>query len=239
MEHQFFEIDSPKYKTDMESDLHNSVWVDTALVALPMITCDACGKWGGTDKLRMPVPAELASELGPFPRAAQAIPLEEWKRRSKRWAELLQVPVETLRPTMRIGPPYGAVQGKIRDDVIHPMPGYIWVQDRVKEAVVSAGFTGVRPVEVNLDKGGMPRLWELVVEGKALRTGSTPESLVRCQLCGRLRFPNPEHLTVDTERWDGSDFFTLDHNPAWIIVTERVRDLFVREAFSNCEFLPI
>jgi hypothetical protein len=204
-----------------------------------MVTCDACGKWGGSNKLHVSVPAELAAELGTFPGPNYAIPLEEWKRRSLRWAQLLGVPVEKLEPSMDIGPPYGAVQGKIQDDVIHAMPGYIWVQDRVKDAVVAAGFTGVRPVEVKLDKEGMPRLWELYIEGKAFRVGSTLESLLECALCGRTKFPNPKHLTVDVDRWDGSDFFNLDGNDGMAFVTERVRDLFVREAFSNCEFLPI
>jgi hypothetical protein len=223
----------------MESDLHNSVWVDNAFVLLPMITCDACGEWGGSGKLRIPVPPELATELGTFRELNYAIPLEDWKCRSLRWADLLHVPVASLEPSMNIGPPYGAVQGKIQDDVIHAMPGYIWVQDRVKDAVVAAGFTGVRPVEVKLDKEGMPRLWELYIEGKAFRVGSTPESLLECALCGRTKFRNPKDLTVDVDRWDGSDFFNLDGNSNMAFVTERVHDLFVREAFSNCEFLPI
>jgi hypothetical protein len=94
-------------------------------------------------------------------------------------------------------------------------------------------------VEVVLDKEGCPRLWELNVNGRAFRAGSTLDTLVVCHHCGITKFPNPQDLTVDVARWDGSDFFNLDMNPNMLFVTERVRALFLRERFSNCEFQPV
>jgi len=240
MSTSFFRLDTPKYATDHESDRRNTVWVARPFVRLPAATCDVCGTWSSSKKLRVDVPQALIAELGTFPGMQEPLPWEEWQRRRAEWATALNIAPEQLKPSTKLGPPYGKVQRKTKEDVIHASPGYVWVQERVKKAIEQAGFRGVGLVEVIVDKKKeCPQLWELVVEGHGFRPGHTAESLRDCQQCGRQIFPNPEDLTVDVSRWDGSDFFDLDGNPNMIFVTERVRDLFVREGFSNCAFYPI
>lgn len=240
MSTSFFRLTTPRYATDHESDRRNTVWVADPLVGLPPTICELCGNsWASNARLRVPVPQELADEVGTFPGVRTPLPWEEWRRRRIRWAALLNVAPDMLVPGLDIGPPYGEVRRKTKEDVIHASPGYVWVQERVKGAIEQAGFSGVKLVEVVLDKRDCPRLWELDVHGHGFRPGTTAESLRDCQRCGRLVFPNPEDLTVDVSRWDGSDFFDLDRNTAMIFVTERVRDLFVRERFSNCAFNPV
>ncbi len=38
--------------------------------------------------------------------------------------------------------------------------------------------------------------------------------------------------------WDGSDLFTLDDIPGAVLVTERVRRIFIKEKVTNCKFRP-
>lgn len=239
MSTSFFRLDEPKYATDHESDRRNTVWVGRPFVRLPAVTCDLCGTWGSGKKLRVPVPQALIAELGTFPGVQEPLPWREWQRRRVEWAAALHVEPEVLEPSTKFGPPHGDVRRKTKEDVIHASPGDVWVQERVKVAIEEAAFTGVQFVEVVLNKKDCPRLWELEVHGHGFQPGYTVESRQACQQCGRDSSSNPRELAVDVLRWDGSDFFDLDGNPNMMIVTERVRDLFVRERFSNCAFYPV
>jgi hypothetical protein len=234
----FFELTHPPYETDQEQ--HNSVWVSDAFVGLPPVICPQCGgPWASSKKLRRPIPPDLAAALGLFPGVRTGISWDDFCRRRIGWARLLEMAAEDVTPGMDLGPPLGNVQGPVRDDVIHPMPGYVWVQDRVKDSIETVGLLGVQFAEVVLDQEGHPRLWEMSTTGHALRIGTTPADLIACRHCGRKKFPNPKVLNVDVDRWDGTDFFHLDSNGNMLFVTERVRDLFLHERFSNCAFHPI
>jgi hypothetical protein len=46
-------------------------------------------------------------------------------------------------------------------------------------------------------------------------------------------------LLVNERTWDGSDFFTLDGWRSYIFVTERVKDLIVKEKMSNCVLIRV
>jgi hypothetical protein len=91
-------------------------------------------------------------------------------------------------------------------------------------------------------KTDVPTLWELEVFGD----GGPPS-----KDSGSIRLTEPDDigiskysswksgLLVDEQAWDGSDFFTLDGWRRYIIVSERVKDLIVREHFSNCALVPV
>lgn len=233
---RFFELTPPRYATDAEADRRNPVrpLVDWHV---PSITCDECGRWASSDRLRMQLP--LARDLEAFGQIS-FLPAHEWLRRRSEWAQLLGVLPERINPGAELGPPRAEVENRDLEDFVHPSPGQIWVGERAMPALAHAEFAGVDFVEVETSwmKGEgssrqRPRLWELVVSGSAWRKGSNEQSITACARCGRTTFPNASRLEVDEARWGGSDFFHLDRNPNIIVVTERVRDLLEANRFSN------
>lgn len=166
--------------------------------------------------------------------------VKDWMRSRENWARVLGVEAGELAPGAKIGPPTGICTSAIGEDVVHPVPGEVWINSRVQEVLAGARFTGVAfaKVQVSSECGDVD-LAELVVQGRARRKGSTFESLRECEICGRLGFPSPTTLAVDEARWDGSDFVTLDDNPNIIIVTERVASVLESHPFSNVVVEPI
>jgi len=144
--------------------------------------------------------------------------------------------------------------------IILPSPrvgDFVWtwysdclVTDRVLELFRQAGFSGfeVRPVTVErvkrLGKEGLediPRLWELVVTGRG--GDARPESgirvIYRCEACGLVEYSSYRNgILVDEDQWDGSDFFTVNGYPKFILVTERVKDLIIAHRLTNCALIP-
>ncbi len=225
---RFFKLTHPKYDTDREDHSRNPV-TSTVDYRVPGITCVACGAWSSSERLRVPLPEDIAGFSG-----VRFLSVDEWRGSSSKWAARLGIPVEVLAPGAKLGPPVGVCSSDILEDSVHPMPGEIWVVPRVRDAFVSAGLTGVAFERVVLSgncKG--VELWELVVQGRTWRRGSTEGSLCVCELCGRRVFPLPNKLSVDESRWDGSDFVLLDHNPNIIVVTERTQKVLDANAFSN------
>lgn len=124
------------------------------------------------------------------------------------------------------------------------------VTDRVLQLFRQVGLTGfeVRPVVVEgvkrLGKKGLekiPTLWELVVTGRG--GDARPESGIRiiyqCEACGLVKYSSYKNgILVDEERWDGSDFFTVNGYPKYILVTERVKDLIMAHRLTNCVLIP-
>jgi hypothetical protein len=183
----------------------------------------------------MRLPAMAEEFLG-----VKFLPLAEWKSARARWATTLAVDVCDLEPGASLGPPSGRCKVRIREDVVHPVPGEIWVRAHVRDALASAQPRGVTFAPVQLSPNfTKAELWEIVVHGKAWRTGSTAESLELCSICGRTGFPAPGNLNVDITRWDGSDFVHLDGNPNIIVVTDRVATVFEANGFTNIAAEPL
>jgi hypothetical protein len=197
--------------------------------------CPKCGISAGSSRLRGPVPRKRSEFQGP-----SCLPLSAWIQERSRWARILRVPVARIQPAARIGPPRGGCRrSTIDEDVVHPFPGVIWVSNRVRSLLAREKFSGVRLVRVRLPGECESPLWELVVEGRAWRRGSSVSSIIACRVCGRLKFPRPAKLDVDPGRWDGSDFFHVDENPLIVIVTERVANLLRAKQVSNVSVEPI
>lgn len=185
--------------------------------AVPAIECPECGVAIRVAHIRGRLPSDLSEfELG------RRLPVREWNRRRDRWASALGVTRDRVVPGATIGPPMGNCVKPMKSDVAWPFPGLLWVNSRIRDALLSAGGSGFSFSEVKLDgKCGDLRLWEIAVTGHAWRKGMTPESSIECRICGLVAFPEPRRLSVDVDRWDGSDWFTLDYNQSIILVTQK------------------
>ncbi len=206
----------------------------TATHRIPGITCNVCGPWSSSSRLRVPLPSQADEFVGvTFLRVA------DWMNARERWADLLDIERSCVEPGATLGPPSGTCSAGIAEDVVHPMPGLVWVAPRVRNALASAGLTGMSFSDVRLSSEcEAPDLSELVVHGRAYRQGSTEESLRLCEICGRRGFPLPKKLAVDEARWDGSDFVCPDSNPNIVLVSERVVDVFDANDFTNVVLEP-
>ena len=124
------------------------------------------------------------------------------------------------------------------------------ITDHVLHLFRQAGLSGfkTRPAEIEKVKrlgkecaASIPRLWELVITGKG--ADARPESgiqvVYRCEACGMVRYSSYQNgILVNEEQWDGSDFFTVNGYPKFILVTERVKDLIITHQLTNCMLIP-
>jgi len=128
------------------------------------------------------------------------------------------------------------------------------VPDRTLALFREAGFTGfdTRPVIIEkinrfsrkrMEQVTVPSLWELPVIGKggdaAAESGIYP--LYEIDDCYMKRFQYSSFrngIIVDEANWDGSDFFTINGYPKFILVTERVKELIINHQLTNCALTP-
>ncbi|HMK36132.1 MAG TPA: HEAT repeat domain-containing protein [Desulfomonilaceae bacterium] len=127
------------------------------------------------------------------------------------------------------------------------------VRDTVVHLFRESGFTGfdVCPVIIEKIKGSsrrrsketrVPPLWEVLIRGKG--GDADPESgihLYEYQEAGEITksyssFRNG--IIVDEVNWDGSDFFTINGYPKYILITERVKQVIIDRQLTNCEIIP-
>ena len=162
--------------------------------------------------------------------------------------------------TGRLLPPYG--EPRVDLHIILPSPkvgDFVWtwysdciVTDRTLSLFRQAGFTGfgVRPVIVEKIKRlsrkrreevAIPPLWELPIQGKG--GDAAPESgiypLDEIEDSGRISYSSFRNgIIVDEANWDGSDFFTINGYPKYILVTERVKEFIIDRQLTNCALIP-
>lgn len=127
------------------------------------------------------------------------------------------------------------------------------VTDTILSLFRESGFTGfeARPVIIEKIEGSsrkrrkqelVPPLWELLIKGKG--GDAAPESgihLFEYEDAGEIRkayssFRNG--IIVDEANWDGSDFFTINGYPKYILITERVRQFIIDRQMTNCALIP-
>jgi hypothetical protein len=241
---EFYKITHPYYETDQEHDAANPIRMieDTWL---PGVICPICGEtWAGSRRLYLPInDLELQQHLSGGP-----IPLSEWNELARKVHIALSLPDEfQLEPGDVLGTPIGELQSIEILDFLHPFPGQFIVQAHVIAALQQKKLTGFRlvPFKVSWSKKikppypELPTLYELVVTGNAWRVDIGEEQIIACHACGRRKFPHPEWLRVDERRWDGSDFFNVDHNPNIVFVTERVCSTLSQYGFTNYDCIPI
>jgi hypothetical protein len=181
----------------------------------------------------------------------------EWERRFGRaeWSDK-----EGGLSTGRLLPPYA----EPRVDLTVILPSlkigdfvWTWYSDCiVTESSLSifrqAGLTGfeARPIIVEKIKRlnrkrreevTIPPLWELLIQGKG--GDAAPESgiypLYEIEDSGRFSYSSFRNgIIVDEANWDGSDFFTVNGYPKYILVTERVKELIIAHQLTNCALIP-
>lgn len=86
----------------------------------------------------------------------------------------------------------------------------------------------------------IPKVWELVVTGKGgeAHHDSGIRLLYLCTGCGLRRYSSYQNgFVVDTNQWDGSDFFTVNGYPAFVLITERVKNFIIENKLVNCSIL--
>jgi len=162
--------------------------------------------------------------------------------------------------TGRLLPPYG--QARVDLAIIPPSPkigDFVWtwyndciVTDSTLALFREAGFTGfeARPVTVEKFKRmgrkrsaaiAIPPLWELLIQGKG--GDAAPESGIyvmgQDEESGSLEYSSFRNgILVDEANWDGTDFFTVNGYPKYILVTERVKELIIGHQLTNCALIP-
>lgn len=245
---KFYRFTHPEYATDQKQSSENPIRMSVEFY-VPGIICPSCaevtgGGWASSDRVRVAVLQQ--STLLPY-LTGKSLGLAEWFSMAERIrTELAVPPWQPVAPGAQLGRPRGELTATRVPDVLHPFPGQVIVGEEVVEAIEKAGLSGVHVVGVELRWGkrakhegvGLPHLYELVVKGHGWRTGSDLVSITACAECRRTIFPNPDHLEVDENRWDGSDFFYVDKNSNIVLVTERVCRVFAEQAFGNWRCLP-
>src|SRR5262249_9459576 len=120
------------------------------------------------------------------------------------------------------------------------------ITERAREVLLRAGLTGFETRSANigdvpkrLRTTTLPTLSEFIVVGcgGAAHPLSGIRKLVDCEGCGLVRYSSYEHgIVVDMSAYDGSDFFTVDGYPKYILVTERAKRVIEGENLTNVRF---
>lgn len=233
----FYELTYPEYISDQAERKNNPVKL-LPNISVPSIICDDCGIWSSSERIRRQV--ELTSKAKEI-LSNRSIHLNDWNASIKKLSEELGIDYGLLKPGTELGIPRGELANVELHDFIHPFPGLIWVSDVVKDLLLQQKATGVEFCQVDTDFRKArnktdeirPKLWEIIVTGKAWRRGSNYRNALVCDKCNRTIFRNPEYLQIDESTWDGSDFITLDLNPNIVIVTERICESLREKGFTN------
>lgn len=164
--------------------------------------------------------------------------------------------------TGRLYPPHGYP----RKDLTIVLPtskigDFVWtwyseciVPDKTLALFKEANFTGyeTRPVIIekvkslkkkHREEAPIPQLWELLIRGKggdaAPESGIAPyqyEDSSGVVHSGYTSFRNG--IIVDEANWNGSDFFTVNGYPKFLLVTERVKEFIMDRQLTNCVLIP-
>jgi hypothetical protein len=190
--------------------------------------------------------------------------LPEWAKRFGRaeWSEnVVHMDIGRFGGSLPRGHPKAGLD-QIDLTIILPSPDvgdfvWTWYSDCIVTAETlarfeEAGFTGfeVRPVIVEKVKSlgrkrraevVIPSLWELMVTGKG--GDAAPESGIHIiegvGEPGAVIYSSFRNgIVVDEANWDGSDFFTVNGYPKYLLVTERVRELITAHGLTNCTLVP-
>jgi len=124
------------------------------------------------------------------------------------------------------------------------------ITQHVAEKFKENGFTGyhldlvehVKCRRKSKRTSKVPSLYEISVygDGGAPHPASGSIPITDADEYGERRFSAYKNgLLVNDRTWDGSDFFTLESFRYHTIITERVKDLIVRERFKNCGLIPV
>jgi hypothetical protein len=136
------------------------------------------------------------------------------------------------------------VPGKKAPDIITAWTSEWFIREHVYQLFVESNLTGfwTQPASAIMKRTG-----EAVHVRRLLTSGwagiAPPESgireTLRCPVCGMLEYSqmtNPAML-INSEKWDGSDFFMIWPLPMFIFGTERVVSLVKSAGFTGARFM--
>jgi hypothetical protein len=241
---KFYQLTHPEYSTDQQDRFANPIQ-PVPDIWLPGIICAICGAtWAGSRRIYLPITdTRLRQKLHGRP-----LPEADWYALEREVREQAGVPANVhLYPGDVLGIPRAELLSTEIFDFMHPFPGQLIVTSTVVDTLQRAALSGFKPIQVQLSWGrdvknpptSLPVLYELIITGQAWRVNMDESHITACSHCGRTIFPEPEFLVVDERRWDGSDFFHVDHNPNIVLVTERVCNILSEEKFSNYICIPV
>ncbi|MCL2074308.1 MAG: tetratricopeptide repeat protein [Marinilabiliaceae bacterium] len=123
---------------------------------------------------------------------------------------------------------------------------YDWMlTDDTAKIFKDAGLTGYTLREVDVSNQKLPyKLWEVVVTGKAkVHLDQGIKEVYHCKFCDySYHGPGPDYkengLIIDTDSWDGSDFFKLDVIGG-IFITEKVKKVIEDNKLKGAGFAKL
>lgn len=246
---KFYRLTVPDYPTDQAYKNANPICMMGDFY-VPGILCSVCaeetgGCWASSGRIRVDIPQEshLRQNL-----TGRTLPVDEWRIFAKQLREELVIPSWIpITPGAHIGLPQGELSCSHVMDFLHPFPGQIIVREEVIDVLQQSQLTGFQPIpvkvtgstEITHELSEVPHLYELLIMGKGWRVDIYEDNIVACDTCKRTIFPEREHTIIDDQRWDNTDFFTIDLNPNIVIVTERVYQVLKQANFSNYQCVPL
>ena len=147
----------------------------------------------------------------------------------------------------------GGRTGKLSIEVQSDKIGdFIWtwhseclVTEKVLALLKRNEITGysVVPASIEYVQNGQtapPEVWELVVSGKAgeAHPDSGINKIYHCPECNLVVYSSFRNgIIVDEKKWDRSDFSTVEGYPKYILITERVKKIIIKNKLTNCQIL--
>lgn len=210
---------------------------------MPGLVCPLCGAFAGYR--RVPVGVDDFVPVGTSRR--MPLPMSEWKEMSESvHAANPTLAGIDLQPGDLLGRPTALIMGWPLRDIMHSFPGQLVVSECVLAALRNAQCSGYEPIRMDVRWDGCmklstappPTLYLLAIVGVAWRKDIEEDDLLACDTCHRMTYPHPDWREIDEARWDGSDFFNVDHNHGKVFVTERVCSTLAEHGYSNYVCVP-
>lgn len=233
----FFHLTNPLYASDQARKRANPLRTINGYW-IPGLTCSKCGEtWAGTRRLYLPLNDLSIIKFLNLPPLSDS----DWYQNLSEIRRILRLPESfELQPGDRLGIPEFELHRTKIGKIMFAFPGQIIVTKDIVDDLKEAGVSGYSPIQAIVkwsdsvkEAINPPALYELMIHGHAWRKDMSIETSIACDKCRRPLFHNPNVITVDEDRWDGSDMFNLDLNPHKVIVTQKVCEVLLGHKNSN------
>jgi len=142
----------------------------------------------------------------------------------------------------RIGPMKINLRNKNKGDFLWTFLSESIISDKVANIFKENKLTGYELKEVELQNmSSHLKLWELIIIGKGGEAHKDSGIHLKeyCEYCGKKKYSAYENgIIVDLNNWDRSDLFTVVGYPRHILVTEKVRNMVIKNKFTGIKFTP-
>lgn len=144
----------------------------------------------------------------------------------------------------------GSRMGNMRINIkVKRVADFLWtflseciISNEVAAALKEDDITGYLLKRVTTLNTEVPNsLWEFqaIGQGGYAQKDSGINLKQRCDYCGfEIYSAFKNGIIVDETNWDGSDIFTVNGYPRYILVTEKVKDVIEKQKFSGLIFIP-